>query len=217
MADVIGTVASVLQLAEITAKTALKVYDFFSIIQNAPHEITALGNDVLAISVLVRNLANSLASKSVEKAIQRDAEIEDALQSLIDPMNNCQAAVKRLQDKIKPHLTADLSSLQGTECEIDSSQSNTWKMKSKNVRWFLQRKDVYASAAELERAKLTFGGAMASITFSILTLKQSNTNHQADLTGFQKREYDGDAVSLPDHGQGDCQPGSTQTNNVNIT
>jgi hypothetical protein len=36
MAEVIGTVAAVLQLTQAAATTALQVYEFFSVIHNAP-------------------------------------------------------------------------------------------------------------------------------------------------------------------------------------
>lgn len=65
MAEVVGTVAAVLELAQTTASTALQVYEFFSVIRDAPREINTLSQDVHAFYSLVNNLAASLDSVSV--------------------------------------------------------------------------------------------------------------------------------------------------------
>ncbi|KAF3030179.1 hypothetical protein E8E15_011421 [Penicillium rubens] len=101
MAEVVGTVAAVLQLTQAAATTALQVYEFFSVIHNAPQEISMLSRDVRAFCTLFHNLETSLGSASVKAAIDRDVEIESALKTLIDPISNCRAALSRTKDKLR--------------------------------------------------------------------------------------------------------------------
>lgn len=167
MAEVVGTVAAVLQLAQAAATTALQVYDFFSVIKNAPREIRNISKDVHAFYTLLNNLAKSLLSPSVVAVVDRDAEIEIALKTLLDPIKNCRAALNRMKHKLSPHLKPDVSAVQvssedsegGSPIPVERS-----RIRSANVSWYFKRKDVFATAIELERTKSTFGNAMGGIT-----------------------------------------------------
>lgn len=167
MAELVGTVAAVLQLAQTVASTALQVYDFFSVIQNAPREIRIINTDVHAFYMLVNNLATSLLSPSVVAAVDGDAEIEAALKTLLDPMKNCRVVLNRMKDKLSPHLKADVLTVQATGQDSEGSNlisAERLRMRSGNVSWYFKRREVFATALELERTKATFGATMGGIT-----------------------------------------------------
>ncbi|KAJ5478161.1 hypothetical protein N7530_003670 [Penicillium desertorum] len=196
MAEVIGTVAAVLQLTQAAATTALQVYEFFSVIHNAPQEISTLSRDVRAFYTLFHNLETSLGSAGVKAAIDRDVEIETALKTLIDPISNCRAALSRMKDKLSPHLRADISSVQVSKQDSEAGRPisvERLRMRSGNVSWFFKRKEVFASALELERTKATFGDAMGSITL-LLALKQSTIKSESRVIA-QNHDFNDDAGS----------------------
>ncbi|CAG8094086.1 unnamed protein product [Penicillium salamii] len=196
MAELVGTAAAVLQLAQTVATTALQLHDFFSVIQNAPREIRTISKDVHTFYMLVNNLAISLLSPSVVAAVESDAEIEIALRTLLDPMKNCRAVLTRMKDKLSPHLKADVSALQvsGQDSEGGNPISvERLRMRSGNVSWYFRRREVFATAIELERTKATFGATMGSITM-LLALKGASSKDDKKAKNY-KHEFNEDAGS----------------------
>lgn len=167
MAEVVGTVAAVLQLAQAAATTALQVYDFFSVIKNAPREIRDISRDVHVFYTLLNSLAASLLSPSVVAVVDRDVEIETSLKTLLGPMKNCRSALNRMKDKLSPHLKADGSAVRASSEDSEGGSPilvEQLRIRSANVSWYFKRKEVFAIATELERAKATFGTTMGGIT-----------------------------------------------------
>ncbi|ODM14982.1 hypothetical protein SI65_09477 [Aspergillus cristatus] len=168
------TAAAILQLAELATKSALQLYELFSVIKNAPQEIITISRDVHTFHTLVCGLEKSLRSDTVRFIVDRDPEISKALQTLETPMENCRIAFDRIMQKLKPHIKVD-TMVQSPVSESGSDRSiqvQRARISRTDVAWFFRRKEVYTLARELERTKSTFGDAMRSITF-LLTLKTS--------------------------------------------
>jgi HPt (histidine-containing phosphotransfer) domain-containing protein len=167
----IGTVASVLQLADIATKTSLQLYELISTIRRAPDEIQAVNRDVFAFNTLVCSLTTSLSTSQVREIVEQDAEIENSLKMLQVPMESCNDSYERLMEKLKPYLQPDEGSPEASDGRIEGgnakgksgSQRVTWS----NFTWFFRRREVYPLITELDRAKTTFGDAMGGVTLYV--------------------------------------------------
>lgn len=149
--DGVSGAASILQLAEMAGKTALELYNFVSIIKNAPEEINGICRDIRAFYALICSLNESLQSHNIRAIVERDSEISRSIQNLHFPLDNCRSTFDRVINKLKPHLKADPA-----------------RFSRNNVMWYFRRREIYALAMELERSKATFGEAMGSITLYVI-------------------------------------------------
>ncbi|KNG87073.1 hypothetical protein ANOM_005700 [Aspergillus nomiae NRRL 13137] len=172
MADpgsVIGTVAAVLQLAQTACKAALELYNFCSVVQNAPQEIITISRDAHAFYMTISNLESSLRSDTVTTVVSRDAELMTALETLKIPIENCSLACEAILEKLQPHLRVDGSSSQDTTITdtTDVTLPIQRRFSRRNMMWYFKRKEIIALAAELERSKATLGGAMRNAIFLV--------------------------------------------------
>lgn len=135
MAEVVGTVAAVLELTKTTASTALQVYEFFSVIHDAPREINTLSQDVHAFYSLVQNLAVSLETISVRSVVENDEEVESSLKTLVKPMGNCCTALRRMKDKLGPYVKSEVS-WQESGSSQPTSIERLWMKSGGNITWF---------------------------------------------------------------------------------
>ncbi|GAB1200388.1 hypothetical protein APSETT444_009760 [Aspergillus pseudonomiae] len=168
-ASVIGTVAAVLQLAQTSCKAALELYNFCSVVQNAPQEIITISRDAHAFYMTISNLESSLRSDTVATVVSRDAELMTALETLKIPIENCSLACEAILEKLQPHLRIDGSS--SRDATITDTTDGTLpiqrRFSRRNVMWYFKRKEIIALAAELERSKATLGSAMGNAIFLV--------------------------------------------------
>ncbi|KAB8259688.1 hypothetical protein BDV32DRAFT_123945 [Aspergillus pseudonomiae] len=172
MADpgsVIGTVAAVLQLAQTACKAALELYNFCSVVRNAPQEIITISRDAHAFYMTISNLENSLRSDTVATVVSRDTEIMTSLETLKIPIENCSLACEAILEKLQPHPRVDGSSSQ--DATITDTTDGTLPIQRRfsrgNVMWYFKRKEILALGADLERSKATLGSAMGNAIFLV--------------------------------------------------
>ncbi|OGM44729.1 hypothetical protein ABOM_007393 [Aspergillus bombycis] len=170
-ASVIGTAAAILQLTQSACKTALELYNFCSVVQNAPQEILTISRDAHAFYMTISNLESSLRSDTVATVVSRDAEIMTALETLKIPIENCSIACEAILEKLLPHLRVDSSSSQ--DVGISDATDGTLpiqrrRFSRRNMMWYFKRKEILALGAELERSKATLGNAMGSAIFLVV-------------------------------------------------
>lgn len=158
--------ATVLQVAQMAAVTAMKVHDTFSIIQNAPQEINAIINDIWTFHTLVKSLEGSLSSTTVFDLVNEDPEIRDAILTLESPIENCISSLNRMMEKMQPYLETDTRSSSKADGAGAPPVRNI-RITSNGLLYLFRRKEIFALSMELERTKSTFSNAMGGVNLYV--------------------------------------------------
>lgn len=111
-------------------------------------------------------------------------------------MKNCRAVLNRMKDKLSPHLKADVSPVRVSSEDSEGGSPipvERLRIRSANMSWYFKRREVFATAIELERTKATFGATMGSITM-LLVLKGANSKDDHKVIAY-KHEFDEDVGS----------------------
>ncbi|KAE8307809.1 hypothetical protein BDV41DRAFT_568783 [Aspergillus transmontanensis] len=162
--SVIGTVAAVLQLAQSACKAALELYNFCSVVQNAPQEIISISQNAQAFYMVISDLERALRSGTVATVVSGDVEITTTLETLKIPIENCSLACEVPMEKLIPHLPVDSSSqaVVTTDTSGGTSQIQRRRFSRGNVMWFFKRKQILALEADLKRTNTALGTSLSS-------------------------------------------------------
>lgn len=178
MAEAIGTVSAILGLAEASVTTSLKLYQLFTAIRDAPREITSISRDIKNFSTLAKNLESALVSPDVQTVVGEDPQIRQALEDLLEPIENCHQACIQIQEKVERHFQPEKSSSQRSEDNTKTLSIN--RVRNGSVSWYFRRGEVFALISRFQLTKGMFSDAMGSLTLCVLIVLfclPENSNH----------------------------------------
>ncbi|RAQ52622.1 ankyrin repeat and socs box protein [Aspergillus flavus] len=210
--EAIGTASAILTLAESSVGASLKLYQFFTTIRDAPREITSISRDIKNFNTLAKNLKTALESQDVRTVVDKDPQIKQALNDLLDPLNDCHQACLQIQERAERHFQPETSVDQTSDG--NSKVHRIKRIKSGYVTWYFRRGEVFSLISRFQLTKGVFSDAMGSLTLllsfrtSIMISKDPNTTHTSGKSQLdnsanswtnslptQKRKFDDDAGS----------------------
>lgn len=146
MGDPLSSLSAVIGLADVVIRSSVKLYSFFSELQDVPKDIKKLSESLLEW-------------KSISKAIkdifvryqQSPFTVEDGLtlNGVSEALKSCEAALSAVDILIKKH---------------GSGPSSKPARLAKDVKWILDTKKIQAAQQNLDRSRLALNTALSAIT-----------------------------------------------------
>ena len=152
MADPLSLVLGALPLAIQTFQASKALLGFMADIRGAPGNIKAVSKEVHAFYNILSSLSFVLKDQDVQTAISGNNALLETVETLIKPINNCQATLGQLSVELE---------------KLRSSYSETHDIRSSLVRvkWSLfSKNDISTLQQTLEAEKLTISVALNVIT-----------------------------------------------------
>lgn len=166
--EAIGTASAILTLAESSVGASLKLYQFFTTIRDAPREITSISRDIKNFNTLAKNLKTALESKDVRTVVDKDPQIKQALNDLLDPLNDCHQACLQIQERVERHFQPETSVDQTSDG--NSKVHRIKRIKSGYVTWYFRRGEVFSLISRFQLTKGMFSDGMGSLTLCVLEI-----------------------------------------------
>lgn len=165
MAETVGTVSAILSMAQVSVKASIELYHFFTTIRDAPQEIISISRDTKNFHTLVKNLETALQSVHVQRVVREDPQIDQALQDLLYPIENCHQTCLQIQERLQRHFKPEIPAQ--SSGDTSSTQPQRRLQSGGSVKWYFRRSEVFALIARFQLTKGMFSDAMGSLTLYV--------------------------------------------------